>query len=147
MTLTNREARTVRGGNTQLPIGLPTVSSNRRAAGQVPKFIEPFWRPDYIDASGRLRSYAPVTIERGPPCAAGSGIHAPLQGSKSLRLKCSGSFHRWSGGRGRRCGKGTQRGPGPTYPSRINGRIEVSVDLGRGALPGEPVKPFSILLM
>jgi hypothetical protein len=38
-------------------------------------------------------------------------------------------------------GKGTQRGPG------MNGRIKLSLDIGGSALLGEPVKPFSILLM
>jgi hypothetical protein len=42
--------------------------------------------------------------------------------------------------------KGT--GPGPCLShDHIDGRIEVSLDLGGGALLGEPVKPFSILLM
>jgi hypothetical protein len=60
-------------------------------------------------------------------------------------LPCSGSLHRWSGGRGTRArGKGTQRRPGRTLShlhDYIDGRIEPSLDVGGSALLGEPVKP------
>jgi hypothetical protein len=67
-------------------------------------------------------------------------VLAPRAGRRRVprHRKCSGSFHRLSGGRGTRArGKGV---PAPLH-DHIDARIELSLDVGGSALLGEPVKP------